>query len=108
MYICVKFENTESEETKNSIYTLGGIPNGTCLTYPVFSTDIYEVFGNSFGIWFVNTPNIESIYTLSIIAKYPGVKSVTVLPFNEPHPTYGTPDFDSLRDKVLAYLSRSN
>ena len=108
MYICVRFENITSEETKKSIYSLGGIPNGTCLTTPVFSTDIYEKFGNSVIVWYVHTSNSESIYTLAIVAKYPGVNSVSVLPFNEPNPTYGTPEFDSLRDKVLAYLSRGD
>jgi hypothetical protein len=108
MYVRVRFDNPDSEATKNTLYQLGSIPNGTCLTHAVFLRDIIEKFGNNVGVWYVdfreNTRN--RINSLLPVTKLPGVNTIDILPFDDPVPDYGTPEWDKLRDAMLEYLEK--
>jgi hypothetical protein len=51
-----------------------------------------------------NTRNrIESLF---YVVKMAGVKSVEVLPFDDPAPTYGTPEWDRVRDLIIDYIEK--
>jgi hypothetical protein len=97
-------------DVSQTINELNHIPNGTCLHTPIFLHDTIPKFGKSIQVWsdeFSRLTNYEIrniISQLLSIYKMPGVSLVKILPFDDPVPAYGTPEWNSLRDAVLEHL----
>lgn len=105
MYICIKFENLESEGTQATRQLLYGVPNGTCLSSSnsqVISTRLNK----SVGVWYLDIDVLNKHYggvlnCLKTLSKYAGVVSVDVLPFEE---ALTSENIDDMREKLADYV----
>ena len=109
MYVRVRFDSENKEAAEKFSYQLCSIPNGTCLVRIVLGRDTVERFGaNTVLVFDVDlTDSIRNrVNSLLWAARQPGVKSVTILSFDEVEPEVGTPEWDGFRERFLECVGR--
>ena len=111
MYIRIEFEKIGSSQTMETFY---GSPSGTCLTSThaicVSSKKIRDLVDISVGFWYLDVDILNKHYfgvinSLNDLLRYPGVKSVDVLPIEGVSPCMLTNEqYDELTDNLLQYI----
>jgi hypothetical protein len=110
MYIRIKFEDIESDKTKETQELLFCSPNGTFLTsskaHMVTSKEIQEIVGYSVVFWYLDINILNKHYygvmdCLNGLLKYPGVGSVDILPIEGHH---NNEKFDELNTIIIQYV----
>jgi len=110
MYIRIKFEDIESDKTKETQELFFSSPNGTFLrssnAYMVSSKEIQEIVDYSVVFWYLDINILNKYYggvmdCLNGLLKYPGVGSVDILPIKG---HYNDENFDDLTTILIQYV----